>query len=146
MNNGSKFKYWLMNYMRGRRGVDEYSKFLLYTSVICFIVSCFITKSYAVHNLFYVVGLLMLVYAYARMMSRNLQKRQRENLKYLQCKAKVMHKAPITGSKFQYGSNEGTFYKYFKCPKCSQNCRVPKNKGKIRITCPKCGHAFERRS
>ncbi len=33
-----------------------------------------------------------------------------------------------------------------KCPKCGITTRVPKGKGKIRITCPKCGEIFQRKS
>ena len=30
-------------------------------------------------------------------------------------------------------------HKYFTCPNCKTVCRVPRGKGKIVITCPKCG-------
>ena len=37
-------------------------------------------------------------------------------------------------------------YRFFKCPRCGITARVPRGKGKIRITCPRCGHEFEKRS
>ncbi|MCR5726512.1 MAG: hypothetical protein K6G24_03500 [Lachnospiraceae bacterium] len=37
-------------------------------------------------------------------------------------------------------------YRIFDCPMCSQKLRVPKGKGKIEITCRRCGHVFIRRS
>ena len=37
-------------------------------------------------------------------------------------------------------------YKYFVCPGCGQICRVPKKRGKITITCPRCHASFDRRS
>lgn len=138
-------RYKIQRYLAGRRGIDEYSKFLLYGSIVCFVLTCFI-RNYTLHEIFYFVGIFMLIWAYARMMSRNHTKRQRENLKYLQLKSKVLRKTPFSPSKFQYGSNSGAFYRYFHCPQCGQNCRVPKNKGRIRITCPKCGKVFEKRS
>lgn len=35
---------------------------------------------------------------------------------------------------------------YFTCPKCNTQLRVPKGKGKIKITCPKCGEQFIKRT
>ena len=37
-------------------------------------------------------------------------------------------------------------YSYFSCPSCRTLVRVPKGKGNIRITCPKCGETFVRKS
>lgn len=35
-------------------------------------------------------------------------------------------------------------HRFFKCPECGVTVRVPKGKGKIKITCPKCKNAFVR--
>ena len=37
-------------------------------------------------------------------------------------------------------------YKFYKCPMCKQEGRVPRGHGKICITCPKCREEFIRRS
>ncbi len=37
-------------------------------------------------------------------------------------------------------------YKRFRCPGCKTLCRVPRNKGKIRITCPNCKKQFVRKT
>ena len=37
-------------------------------------------------------------------------------------------------------------YKYFKCKSCGVKLRVPKHKGKITITCPKCRTSFKGKS
>ena len=37
-------------------------------------------------------------------------------------------------------------YSYFRCPQCGQQLRVPRGRGKISITCPKCGHQFIKKS
>lgn len=34
-------------------------------------------------------------------------------------------------------------YNVINCPKCSARLRIPKNKGKISVTCPKCNNSFE---
>lgn len=37
-------------------------------------------------------------------------------------------------------------YKYFICPQCTQRLRVPRGKGKLRVTCTRCGNVFETKS
>ena len=37
-------------------------------------------------------------------------------------------------------------HRYFTCKQCKTICRVPVGKGKIIITCPKCGHQFIKKS
>lgn len=37
-------------------------------------------------------------------------------------------------------------YRFFVCPSCSQKVRVPRGKGRIEITCPKCRTAFIKKS
>jgi len=40
----------------------------------------------------------------------------------------------------------GKDFKFFECPSCGHTLRVPKGKGKVRITCPNCQTKFEGRS
>ncbi len=37
-------------------------------------------------------------------------------------------------------------YKIYKCPKCRQKLRVPRGKGKIRISCRRCQYEFIRKT
>ena len=37
-------------------------------------------------------------------------------------------------------------HKYFTCKNCSAVCRVPRGRGKIVITCPKCGSEIRGKS
>lgn len=37
-------------------------------------------------------------------------------------------------------------YKYFICPQCAKRLRVPRGKGKIRVTCTHCGNVFMMKS
>lgn len=34
-------------------------------------------------------------------------------------------------------------FRIVSCPECNRKLSVPKDKGKLRITCPDCGHVFE---
>lgn len=37
-------------------------------------------------------------------------------------------------------------HRIFRCPKCNQRVRVPRGRGMIEITCPRCGNTFRKRS
>ena len=114
---------------------DEFNRFLLAVSFVFFIIAIFSRRS-----IFYLITLVIVGFTYYRTFSKNRVKRYQENEKYLGIKRK------ITGS---FGLKKKQFsdrkeYRYFKCPTCGQMVRVPRGKGHIRISCPKCGSKFER--
>ena len=37
-------------------------------------------------------------------------------------------------------------YHYYRCPKCRQKLRVPRGRGRIQISCPRCGTQFIKKS
>ena len=75
-----------------------------------------------------------------RMFSKNLTKRRAENQKFMGWIWKARNNA--AGAKARRADKE---HKYFTC-KCGAICRVPVGKGKIVITCPKCGAKIEAKS
>lgn len=115
--------------MYGRYGSDKLNLLLLAVAMVLILVSSF-TDFYYLSMVAYVPLLL----AIFRMYSRNIYKRRRENEKFLKL---------IGGVKKKVGDRD---HRYYKCPKCSQELRVPKGVGKIAITCPKCREKFEKRT
>ena len=65
-----------------------------------------------------------------RMLSRNTYRRYRENRRFL-----------LLIDRFRDRQ-----HRYFDCPSCRQSVRVPRGKGKIAITCPKCREKFVRKT
>lgn len=127
----------IMRFMQGRYGMDNFSRFLLAVGVVCL----FLSSLFRVKVLNYVCWIL-LIYLYFRMFSKNVQKRCTENLAYERAKAKVK-------ASFQEGLRvlrQAKTHRIFKCPQCEQKIRVPRGKGKIEITCPKCRHRFIKRT
>lgn len=61
-----------------------------------------------------------------RMFSRNVNRRRKENQKFLQFFTRLRDRES----------------RYFSCPRCKQTVRVPRGRGKINIHCPKCGNQF----
>ena len=134
MNN---LKQKFAQFMVGRYGVDEFSRFLLGFAVVLMIANLFIRFPFL-----NTVILLLLVYVYFRMFSRNIQGRYRENLKYKELTWKLRS---FWTNKKSLASDLKANHIY-KCPKCGQKIRIPRGKGKIIVTCPKCKNEFEKKS
>ena len=126
----------LNQFMNGRYGTDQFSRFLLTVGLILLVLGLFIR----VPGLSFLV-LLILAYVYFRMFSRNIQARYAENQKYLEYKERFLN---FIGRKGPAGST--ATHHIFRCPKCGQKIRVPRGKGMIEITCPKCRTIFRKRS
>jgi len=123
----------LRKFMMGRYGIDEFSKFLLGVAIVCWLINAFVGS-----KILYSWGLLLVFYTYYRMFSRNIQKRYQENQKFLSLKNKLL-------SKFKFNKTpKDPMHHIYKCPTCKQKIRIPKGKGRICITCPKCKTEFTR--
>lgn len=132
-NERSLMKQRLIQFMQGRYGMDSFGRTLFGAVLVCLILSVFSRTRF-----FYVVGLLLMIYTYFRMFSRNHQKRYAENQRYLQLTAGLRSKIAFWK---RAGVQRGT-HRIYRCPGCGQKIRVPRGKGKIAITCPKCRAEF----
>jgi len=131
---------WLRKVMTGRYGVDEFSRFLNMTAMLSLVLSVLFNNGLSVFFLLLSFG--SLIWNYIRMFSRNTYKRRAENNAYLTIRYNLTRK--VSGLKQRMQQKK--YYRFYKCPKCGITTRVPKGKGKIRITCPKCGEIFQRKS
>lgn len=126
----------LNRFMQGRYGNDRLNQFLMIAALICIVLS------FIWGGVFDLIALLLMIYAYYRMLSRNMYQRAAENQWYLRKEQKV---------KGFFGKQKNVFqqrktHHIYKCPNCKQKIRVPKGKGRIAIRCQKCGTEFIRRS
>lgn len=135
MLNNLKQKF--MRFMQGRNGVDQLSQFLNIVVLVLFIISIF-TKSVILDWL----PIALLVYMYFRIFSRNIPKRSMENQKF----CNLRYDLAIKKNNMKKEWEQRKIYSFFRCPMCKQKVRVPKGRGKICITCPKCRQEFVRRS
>lgn len=126
----------LQRFMIGRYGVDEYGRFLTIAVLILCLLSIFISN-----ELLNLVTIVAIVYCYYRILSKNHEKRFQENLKYLALKDKVTARFPSKNK-----NNANAQYNIYRCPNCQQKIRVPKGRGTIIITCPKCHNEFKKRT
>ena len=131
---------WLQRVMAGRYGVDEYSRFPNIVALVSLVLSILFNNGLSVF--FWLLAIISLVWTYFRMFSRNTYKRRAENNAYLTIRYNMTRKLSGLKQRMQ----QKRYYRFYKCPKCGITTRVPKGKGKIRITCPKCGEIFQRKS
>ena len=124
--------------MYGRYGSDQLNIVLLVFAVILSllntVLAVFLYKSVVyvrfIYPLIYIFVAVLLFFILFRCLSRNIAKRRKENQRYLQLSIRLRDRRN----------------RYFRCPKCKQAVRVPRNKGKISIRCPKCGEKFIRKT
>ena len=125
-----------IRFMQGRYGNDQFNRFLMIVAMVLLILSVFGL------DLLYFIAIAVMVYAYFRMFSKKIYKRLAENQKYLQYEWKVKAKLQKKKSQLQQSKT----HRIYKCPNCKQKIRVPKGRGRIAITCRKCGHEFIKKS
>ena len=83
-----------------------------------------------------------LIYCMWRVLSRDIYKRQKENAWYYEKQQAVFRWFRSLKDRWQQRKD----YKFFRCPSCHALLRVPKGKGKLQLTCRKCGNRFERKT
>lgn len=125
----NRIRGFIYRFMQGRYGTDKLNMTLLWAGVIACVLAMFI-RIPVVNLLLTALSYGLLIWAMFRAFSRNTYKRYRENRKYLMLIERFRDKQ----------------HRYFDCPRCRQQVRVPRGKGKISITCPKCKEKFIRKT
>lgn len=133
---------WFRRFMYGRYGSDQLSTFL-FVLYIVLLVFQMIFRGTAVGSVLMLVSYAVVLIYFFRTFSRNIYRRQMENQKFMQAWNPVKNYFKFW--KMRFDERNGV-KKLFRCPKCHQTIRVPKGKGKIAITCPKCRFEFIKRT
>ena len=116
-------------FMQGRYGSDKLNTAILVVGLVASLLQL-LMPTYGLKWGLMLVSYVFLFWAMFRMLSRNVYKRYEENRKYLRFVERLRDRD----------------HKYFDCPRCRQPVRVPRGKGKIAISCPKCKEKFIRKS
>ncbi|MCD7744860.1 MAG: hypothetical protein LUI13_06235 [Lachnospiraceae bacterium] len=132
-----KISDFFSDFMYGRYGTDDLSKFMLAVCLVLLVINIFTSQP-----LVYLLALVILVLSYFRMFSRNEMKRRAEDDKYHE----ILDSITGRFRKAERRAKQSKDYHIYKCPSCGQKIRVPRGKGKICITCPKCRNEFQKRS
>ncbi len=133
-------KQWFSKLMYGRYGGDNLGRFMSFAALVPLLLSLFLGGTASV--ILWFVTLALLIWMYVRMFSRNISARSRENQKYLQYKARFL--GTFRGARNRFRQRKE--YRFFRCPKCHTWLRVPRGRGKLRISCRQCGTSFDAKS
>ncbi len=125
----AKLSAALRSFMTGRYGTDRLNMVILCAGLFVSLLSMWIRVP-ALNMLFFVLSYGLMIWAICRSLSRNTYKRYQENRRFLQL----------------WNRLKDRHNRYFDCPKCRQVVRVPRGKGKISITCPRCKEKFIRKT
>ncbi len=122
-------KMSLQRFMQGRYGTDRLNTLILVVGLMLCVGSMFMPAGWPVVVMTGLAYLCSFVVIF-RCLSRNTYKRYQENRQYLSLLNRLKDRE----------------HRYFSCPKCRQSVRVPKGKGKISITCPRCREKFTKKT
>ena len=125
----------MRNFLSGRYGPDHLNTAIIILAVL---TGCLYRWFLPLLYLSYA----LLVLAVFRMLSRNIKKRRSENDRFLRYWWPVRTRL----TRFIDRLRGRRTHRYFRCPACRNRLQVPRGKGKISVTCPKCGERFTRRT
>jgi len=120
-----RFTNGMRRFMMGRYGNDKLNIAILIAGLVACLAGLFVPHALT-GLLLTLLSYVLMFWAIFRMYSRNTRKRYRENQRYLQFWERLRDRK----------------HRYYACPRCRQRVRVPRGKGKIAITCPKCKEKF----
>jgi hypothetical protein len=121
----SRITAWLRRFMAGRYGTDKLNMAILGAGLVCAIITMFVRNPFVALALTF-ISYGCMIWAIFRSFSRNVYKRYQENHRFL----------------LFFDRLKDRKHRIFQCPRCRQMVRVPRGKGKIAITCPKCRERF----
>ena len=130
-------------FMEGRYGADELGRFLSITGCAVMLLGLVLGRAApSLSKTLICLALALVIWCYSRVLSRKVTRRREENEKYLRRRIDVQDWIALKRTCFDQRKE----YAFFRCPSCRQMVRVPRGKGKIRITCRRCGYAFEKKT
>ena len=126
----------IQRFMYGRYGTDPLNLFLLVLYLLTYFL--FAVTRFAP---LYWVSLVLIFICLFRLLSRNIPRRRAENAKFLQLTTPA-----VRWFRLRRTIHRDKEHRYFKCPNCGQQLRVPRGKGRITVTCRGCGATFQEKS
>ena len=124
----------IARFMAGRNGADRFYHFLIALCFVIIVINVFVNSV-----ILSVLELSVLIYATFRVLSKNIYKRQAENRAFLKLTEKPRKHFELVKCKIR----DRKTHVYKKCPACKSNLRLPRERGKHTVVCPRCGNRFD---
>ncbi|MDO4607661.1 MAG: hypothetical protein Q4B40_00530 [Clostridia bacterium] len=126
------FRYKLMQFMSGRYGIDNMFYMLFGVSAVLSIVNIFVRST-----ILQLVVYTVIIYAFFRAFSRNIEARRRENRWVNNWAERIKKEQELNRRR-----KADYTHVYKKCPRCRAVLRLPRRVGKHKTVCPKCNNEF----
>lgn len=127
---------FIQRLMYGRYGGDQLSVFLLVLYMLLYALSALLRST-----ILSTLSMVLALWCVFRMFSKRIDKRRAENARFL-----TVAGPAIRWVKLRRTIRRDKDHRYFKCPNCGQQLRVPRGKGKITVNCRNCGVSFEEKT
>lgn len=124
-------------FMIGRNGMDRFNLMLLIGYLLTSMLSTFFRRLPLVYAVIYLLSLAIFGLFLWRFFSKNTASRSLENERFLRWYYPKQY--AFTQWNLRRKDKE---HKYVCCKACKQRLRLPKHRGKLQVTCPKCHNQF----
>ena len=138
-----RFRQALARFLYGRYGADElYNALFLMEIILLFIggilsiLGSNLPALSTISAILYISAFGLLIWAMFRFFSRNIEKRRRENAAWLKFKSRFRKKRkPVLPP-------DTPTHIFRACPTCRSVLRLPRQAGRHKVKCPRCGASF----
>lgn len=121
-------------FMQGRYGLDQ-----LYVGMLVLYFILLFFSRWFMPELMTGLMTVVIILAVFRMFSKNISVRQRENAVYLRVINRIKHTVKTLIQRIKDLPTK----RYRTCPNCGITLRLPRKRGRHKVTCPKCQTSFE---
>lgn len=135
----SNLGYKIQRFMVGRYGADQLWRALIIFYLIAILITNIVYRfSKIAYYSLSVLSLTIIIFAVFRVFSKNIEARRKENQEWLKITGGIRQKFLFAKER----SKQRKTHKFVKCKKCKKILRLPKNKGKLNVSCPHCKNQF----
>lgn len=134
---GIKFQ----RFMYGRYGIDQLYRGLFWIYLLVLLIGVILGSAIdtRISSVISIAGLAIIIFAFYRVFSKNIEKRRAENQKWLVFENGVKKEFRLMKDKWKFRKT----HVFRKCPKCKAVLRLKREKGKHNVKCPHCKTDFE---
>ncbi len=135
----SNLGYKIQRFMIGRYGADQLWRALMIFYLLAIVITNIVYRfSKIAYYSLSVLSLAIIIFAVFRVFSKNIEARRKENQEWLKITGGIRQKFIFAKER----NKQKKTHKFVKCKQCKKVLRLPKNKGKLNVSCPHCKNQF----
>lgn len=135
----SNLGYKIQRFMIGRYGADQLWRALMIFYLLAIVITNIVYRfSKIAYYSLSVLSLAIIIFAVFRVFSKNIEARRKENQEWLKITGGIRQKFIFAKEQ----NKQKKTHKFVKRKQCKKVLRLPKNKGKLNVSCPHCKNQF----